>query len=261
VCVCMSYNKKQAVKDQSMLQGASVSKTSLSFSSSLNLRLIRQDGLRPQDPLLLPPLGVLDVLGLLLHLLVLHLDTQPGKVLLDPARLLQLTELLVSTRSFAHDDHLRHLVSVQKTCEEGDERLGISTLVDLDDEGRRVRSVLGHDPEQLSMMRVSHASDHDDGEQAKDVLGELGHVLTGGLDLGVVEFEDEFCSVEVTFGKRAVSWVGDWKRRTDHSRGSRGIEGSTGGSALELVDVRNETKAAISSFLLANVNSYSDDSE
>lgn len=57
-------------------------------SSSLNLRLIRQDGLRPQDPLLLPPLGVLDVLGLLLHLLVLHLDTQPGKVLLDPARFL-----------------------------------------------------------------------------------------------------------------------------------------------------------------------------
>lgn len=167
----------------------------------------------------------------------------------------------MSTCSFAHDDHLRHLIGVQKTCEEGDERLGISTLVDLDDEGRRVRSVLGHDPEHLSVMKVSHASDHDDGEQAKDVLGELGHVLTGGLDLGVVEFKDEFYNAAVTIGKRAISRRSSWKRRTDYSRGSRGIEGSTGGSALELVDVRNETKAAISSFLLANVNSYSDDSE
>ena len=145
-----------------------------------------------EDPLLFPPLGVLDVLGLFLHLLVLHVDSQSTKVRLELALLLELCDDGMSASGFTHDDDLGKLVSIEQSPEERYQSLGILTLVDLDDERRRVGRVVGHGPQDIPVMRIPHSTDDDDREEGKDILGELSHVITGRLDLGVVKLQDEF---------------------------------------------------------------------
>ena len=101
------------------------------------------------------------------------------------------------------------------------------------------------------MMRISHAADNDDGEERKDVLGKLLHVRSSTLGLGVVKVKNQFYR-----SMQDISVHGQSEEMLfNHSRGSRGRAGSIGGKALELVEVKNETKAAISSCLLSKLNS------
>jgi len=106
-----------------------------SSSSSLVLSL-GHNRFGSEDPLLFPPLGVLDVLGLFLHLLVLHVDSQSTKVRLELALLLELCDDGMSASGFTHDDDLGKLVSIEQSPKERYQSLGILTLVDLDDERR-----------------------------------------------------------------------------------------------------------------------------